>query len=609
MSNIAYPPFPAGIQIPGDNGGRWLHDLWVYVGQLSDATGVFSTTGSWVDQTASRAFDTDYTNTDANPRLVSVTFTGNSSSGPVSLYVGADTSSYIEIDKFGSNYSPDVNTATVSAIVPSGHVYKVTHTSATLVQWSELSYVSSATPISATWGYISGTLSDQADVQAAIDAKQDTITGAATTITSSNLTVNRAAISNASGKVAVSATTSTELGYVSGVTSAIQTQLNGKQATGNYLTALTGDGTAAGPGSSALTLATVNSNIGSWGSASNIPTFTVNAKGLVTAASNTAIQIAESQVTNLTTDLAAKYDEIVATTGNLIAFATSGTTVADSGKSVSDFATAAQGTLADSATQPGDNVSTLTNDAGYLTSPIAESDVTGLVSDLAGKQTSDATLTALAAYNTNGLLVQTAADTFTGRTLTGTANQVTITNGDGVSGDPTFALPQDIATSSSPTFASLDIGGVGLGLALLEVGNGSVHPTYNTWFRNDGTVDLDVVWVSSGKDSRHIGIDVTNNLFYLGRDSGGSTHVDLLIDTSGNIALGINPSGSYKLEVNGSLSINSATMIRTATSFTDGAAAATGTLTNAPSAGNPTKWVPVDDNGTTRYIPTWQSGG
>ena len=32
-----------------------------------------------------------------------------------------------------------------------------------------------------------------------------------------------------------------------------------------------------------------------------------------------------------------------------------------------DYATAAQGTLADSATQPGDNVSTLVNDAGYLT--------------------------------------------------------------------------------------------------------------------------------------------------------------------------------------------------------------------------------------------------
>jgi hypothetical protein len=26
---------------------------------------------------------------------------------------------------------------------------------------------------------------------------------------------------------------------------------------------------------------------------------------------------------------------------------------------------------------------------------------------------------------------------------------------------------------------------------------------------------------------------------------------------------------------------------------------------NAPAAGNPTKWIPIDDNGTTRYIPAW----
>lgn len=61
------------------------------------------------------------------------------------------------------------------------------------------------------------------------NGKQDKITGAATTITDDNLTANRALVSNSSGKVAVSTVTSTELGYLDGVTSNVQTQLNGKQ--------------------------------------------------------------------------------------------------------------------------------------------------------------------------------------------------------------------------------------------------------------------------------------------------------------------------------------------------------------------------------------------
>lgn len=60
--------------------------------------------------------------------------------------------------------------------------------------------------------------------------KQVVITGGATTITTSNLTVSRALVSDGSGKVGVATTTATEIGYVNGVTSAIQTQLNGKQA-------------------------------------------------------------------------------------------------------------------------------------------------------------------------------------------------------------------------------------------------------------------------------------------------------------------------------------------------------------------------------------------
>lgn len=54
-----------------------------------------------------------------------------------------------------------------------------------------------------------------------------------------------------------------------------------------------------------------------------------------------------------------------------------------------------------------------------------------------------------------------------------------------------------------------------------------------------------------------------------------------------------------------SLTDDTTNLIASSTALTDGAAASAGTLTNAPSAGDPTKWVAIDDNGTTRYIPAW----
>lgn len=62
----------------------------------------------------------------------------------------------------------------------------------------------------------------------ALQSKQDKIAGGASTITDDNLVANRALVSNGSGKVAVSAVTATELGYLDGVTSNVQTQLNKK---------------------------------------------------------------------------------------------------------------------------------------------------------------------------------------------------------------------------------------------------------------------------------------------------------------------------------------------------------------------------------------------
>lgn len=46
-------------------------------------------------------------------------------------------------------------------------------------------------------------------------------------------------------------------------------------------------------------------------------------------------------------------------------------------------------------------------------------------------------------------------------------------------------------------------------------------------------------------------------------------------------------------------------LLTTSSAITSGAAAAVGTLNNAPAAGDPTKWAPFNDNGTTRYVPMW----
>lgn len=111
--------------------------------------------------------------------------------------------------------------------------------------------VSASGVTSATLAYLDASSS----VQTQLNAKQATITGGATSITSTDLTASRALASDASGKVSVATTTLSELNFVNGVTSAIQTQLDNKQATGNYITALTGDVTASGPGSVAGTIA------------------------------------------------------------------------------------------------------------------------------------------------------------------------------------------------------------------------------------------------------------------------------------------------------------------------------------------------------------------
>lgn len=73
----------------------------------------------------------------------------------------------------------------------------------------------------------------------------------------------------------------------------------------------------------------------------------------------------------------------------------------------------------------------------------------------------------------------------------------------------------------------------------------------------------------------------------------GTPTTGMILDATNNLA------------INGGVTTGNTTLHTTSVALTNGAAAAAGTLLNAPTAGNPTKWISINDNGTTRWIPTW----
>jgi hypothetical protein len=184
-----------------------------------------------------------------------------------------------------SGTSFTINGSDVTSIYHAGRRIKITDTAATLYGTIASSSFSTNTTVTVTWDagsltsgalnnvYIgalsktndsiptgisaekiaNGTVSDAefqylngvtSAIQTQLDAKAGSITGAASTIATSDLTASRALVSNSSGKVAVSSVTSTELGYVSGVSSAIQTQLDAKNVKANNLSDVASASTA-----------------------------------------------------------------------------------------------------------------------------------------------------------------------------------------------------------------------------------------------------------------------------------------------------------------------------------------------------------------------------
>lgn len=155
-------------------------------------------------------------------------------------------------------------------------------------------------------------------------------------------------------------------------------------------------------------------------------------------------------------------------------------------------------------------------------------------------QPQDATLSALAAFNSNGLLVQTAADTFVARTITGTANEIDVTNGNGGAGNPTLSLPSALTftgkTVTGGTFAGIATSGT-FNLGQAWTLSGDITPTQISANTDN--------WAPSGLSTAGVvraSTDASRNL--TGLTGGSDGRVILLLNVGSNDLVLVDESGS-----------------------------------------------------------------
>ncbi len=165
----------------------------------------------------------------------------------------------------------------------------------------------------------------------------------------------------------------------------------------------------------------------------------------------------------------------------------------------------------------------------------------------------------------------------------GNETAINLLNGD------MFTFGSDTSLWRMGSYGAGTMSGMGDLVMWYQSHNCGFNAVTNTWNGRDDTGPCMVIAFTEG-----IGTNAPLIKTYMAASAAaGTTPTWVLVGTQDTTTGNITVAGA------------AAPVLGTITTVTSGAGSSTGTLTNAPAATNPTKWIPFNDAGVTRYIPAW----
>lgn len=189
-------------------------------------------------------------------------------------------------------------------------------------------------------------------------------------------------------------------------------------------------------------------------------------------------------------------------------------------------------------------------------------------------------------------------------TLTSPTRNIVIGDSCGLGQDRCVFLGHNITNPTLGGLSRVVAIGCGAGFGAVGVNDSFYVETYDQITQRSllyGRFDTGNLYVGNSQTNRSDSGNGTNNIKIANGTAGGTpTGGGYFYNVAGKLRW-VDTAG-----IETAISVNAAGQLSNATTaYTNNAAAAAATILNAPVAGNPTKWIPINDNGTIRNIPAW----